>query len=61
MSAPQDHGQPSQAQAITSCEVRTAADLEYVPNHGYDLKVPFASKATLESLGGEVPHAVPSV
>ena len=55
MSAPQDHGQPSQAQAVTSCEVRTAADLEHVPNHGYDLKVPFASKATLESLAEKYP------
>ncbi len=55
MSAPQDHGQPSQAQAITSCEVRTVADLEHVPNHGYDLKVPFASKATLESLAEKFP------
>ena len=55
MSAPQDHGQPSQAQAITSCEVRTVADLEHVPNHGYDLKVPFASKATLESLAEKYP------
>ena len=55
MSAPQDHGQPSQAQAITSCEVRTVADLEHVLNHGYDLKLPFASKATLESLAEKYP------
>ena len=56
MSAPQDHGQPDQAQATTpDLGVRTAEDLEHVPNHGYDLKVPFASKATLEAVAEKFP------
>lgn len=56
MSAPQDHGQPNQVPATTTdLGVRTAEDLERIPNHGYDLKVPFASKATLEHITEKFP------
>lgn len=56
MSAPQDHGQPNQVPATTTdLGVRTAEDLERIPNHGYDLKVPFASKATLERITEKFP------
>ena len=55
MSAPQDHDRPGQSQAAGTPNVRTAEDLDLVPNHGYGLKVPFADKATLEALAERFP------
>lgn len=55
MSAPEDTCLPTGAAQGETSEVRTAADLDCLPNHGYDLKVPFASKATLESLAEKYP------
>ena len=55
MSAPQDSGQPTQGTAVPTYDVRTVEDLERVPNHGYDLKVPFAPKAVIEDLTEKYP------
>ena len=55
MSAPEDTRLPAGAAQGETSEVRTTADLDRLPNHGYDLKVPFASKATLESLAEKYP------
>ncbi len=53
MSAPHEHPTPSQT--ATQASVTSPADLANLPNQGYDLKVPFASKETLERLCEQFP------
>lgn len=50
MSAPSENTQPAEGYGVTCVE-----DLANIPNHGYDLKVPFASKATLERVAEQFP------
>ncbi len=53
MSAPNDSTQPDFP--ATQASVTSPEDLASLPNYGYDLKVPFASKETLERLSEQFP------
>ena len=46
---------PAPAPTASHVTVRSPEDLENLPNWGYDLKTPFADKATLEALASEFP------
>ena len=54
MSAPHQHLSAS-GPATPPATVNTVADLEQLPNAGYDLKTPFADKPTLEALAEKFP------
>ena len=54
MSAPHQH-LPASGPATRPTTVNTVADLEHLPNAGYDLKTPFADKPTLEALAEKFP------
>ena len=56
MSAPHDV-LPGQAAGGKDCpaEVRSTEDVDRLPNHGYDLKTPFATKPQLEDLAKQFP------